>query len=115
MQELDEAKDKAIACKEDRTGGGFPPIVSTGNNTATATGTITNIYGCLIPLGLLNRAPPITEPCMVWERRPEKIYGGHSRESKKTKCWCRKMRRRRRSVIPAIAMVRPLGETIAKH
>ena len=56
--------------------GGFTPIVSTGKNTATVTSKITIMYGFLIPLGLLNRTPPITEPCMEWGRRPEKNIGG---------------------------------------
>ena len=44
-------------------------IARTGTSgTATASGTITILYRCFIPLGLLDRGPPITETLLGWGR-----------------------------------------------
>ena len=64
------------------------------SGTATATGIIPILYGCLIPLGLSNSTPPRIEPWLGWERRPGKKYGGRSREVDTMKVCCRKTRSR---------------------
>ena len=64
------------------------------SGTATATGTIPILYGCLIPLGLSNWTPPRTEPWLGWERRPGKKYRGRSREVDTMKVRCRRTRSR---------------------
>ena len=46
------------------------------SDTATDTGTILILYGCLIPLGLSNLTPPRTEPWLGWGRQPGKKYWG---------------------------------------
>ena len=59
------------------------------SETSTDTGTITILYGCLIPLELSNRMPPRTETWLGWGRRPGKKYGGSSNEANTMKVKCR--------------------------
>ena len=85
------------------------------SGTATATSTIPILYGCLIPLVLLNRTPPKTEPWLLWGRQPGKKYGGHSREVDTMRVQCRRIRGRGLLFLPAMAMVILLEEAMAEH
>ena len=84
-------------------------------STAIATGKIPIMYGCLIPLVLLNRTPPVKEPWLEEGRRPGKQYGGHSREANIMKVRCKRTRSRVCLFLPAMAMVRLLEATMAEH
>ena len=92
--------------------GDLPLIASKGNNTATATGKITVLYGCLIPFGSPKRTPPIKEPWLVWGSQPGKKYCRSSRDPDTTKNWCRRTRIRGWSVLPSMDMVSHLEETM---
>ena len=83
--------------------------------TSIATGKISIMYGCLIPLVLLNRTPPRKEPWLEEGRRPGKQYGGHSREANIMKVWCKRTSSRVWLFLTAMAMVKLLEETMVEH